>query len=52
MPVRVMIMALNLIVFGIVVIVVVCSVDSLVTVPIKIDPMVSRRIGLIGGFVS
>lgn len=51
-PVRVIISALSLIVFGIVKIVVVCSVDSLVMVPIRIDPRVKRRMGLIGGFVS
>lgn len=41
-----------LIVFGIVMMVVVCSVESLVMVPTKIDPIVSRMIGLIGIFVS
>lgn len=51
-PVRVIISAVSLIVFGIVCIVVVCRVESLVIVPTKIDPRVSRRMGLVGAFVS
>lgn len=51
-PAIVMINALSFIVFGMVKVVVVCSVDSLVSVPMKIDPSVSRRMGFIGGFVS
>lgn len=51
-PARVMISAASLIVFGMVCIVVVCKVESLVIVPTKIDPRVSRRMGLVGGFVS
>lgn len=51
-PIIVIINAHSLIVFGIVIIVVVCNVDSLVMVPMKIDPIVRRRIGLVGDFVS
>lgn len=51
-PVRVMISAVSLMVFGMVCIVVVCRVESLVIVPTKIDPRVSRRMGLVGLFVS
>lgn len=51
-PARVIISAVSLIVFGIVCIVVVCRVESLVIVPMKIDPRASRRIGLVEVFVS
>lgn len=51
-PVKVMISALSFIVVGMVMVVVVCNVDSLVIVPMKIDPRVNRRMGLVGDFVS
>lgn len=51
-PIIVISSAPILMVFGIVMMVVVCSVESLVIVPTKIDPIVSRMIGLIGIFVS
>lgn len=51
-PMRVTISALNLMVFGMVIVVVVCRADSFVIVPIKIDPNVRRIIGLVGALVS
>lgn len=51
-PVRVMVNAASLMLVGIVWVVVVCRVESLVMVPTRIEPRVSRRIGLVGAFVS
>lgn len=51
-PVIVINSAPSLMVFGMVITVVVCNVDSFVVVPTKIEPSVSRRMGLIGILVS
>lgn len=51
-PTSVMISAVSLMVVGIVYVVVVCRVESFVMVPTRIEPIVSRRIGFVGAFVS
>lgn len=52
MPVRVAISAVSLIVFGMVVIVVVCNVEIFVKVPARIDIVISRDKGETMFFVS
>lgn len=51
-PIRVAISATSLIVFGIVIVVVVCSVEIFVMVPARIDIIISRDRGLAMVFVS
>lgn len=51
-PVRVAISAISLMVFGMVIVGVICSVEIFVTVPIIIDIAINRDSGLIVGFVS
>lgn len=51
-PIIVIVSAPSLIGVGMVSVVVVCSVDSLVIVPAKIEPSVRRMMGLMGCFVS